>query len=80
MPAGFFVRKQTDPRDSRSHAIARVWSSECAETNTALATSSRGKGVIMPVWMEILINLIGYGGFVAVATCHRPPGDELPDS
>jgi hypothetical protein len=34
----------------------------------------------MPVWMEILINLIGYGGFVAVATCHRPPGDELPDS
>jgi hypothetical protein len=30
--------------------------------------------------MEILINLIGYGGFVAVATCHGPPGDELPDS
>jgi len=36
------------------------------------------KGVIMPAWMEILINLIGYGGFVAVGTYHRPPGDELP--
>jgi hypothetical protein len=33
----------------------------------------------MPAWIEILINLIGYGGFVAVATCHRSPGDELPD-
>jgi hypothetical protein len=33
----------------------------------------------MPVWMEILINLIGYGGFVAVATYHRPSGSKLPE-
>ena len=25
----------------------------------------------MPVWMEILINVIGYGGFIAIATFHR---------
>ena len=25
----------------------------------------------MPVWMEILINVIGYAGFVAIATFHR---------
>lgn len=33
----------------------------------------------MPVWMEFLINVLGYGGFVAVATCHRPRGNESPD-
>ena len=33
----------------------------------------------MPVWMEFLINVLGYGGFVAVATCHRPQGHESPD-
>jgi hypothetical protein len=26
----------------------------------------------MPVWMEILINVIGYAGFVVVATFHKP--------
>ncbi len=31
----------------------------------------------MPVWMEILINMSGYAGFVAVATFHKP-SRELP--
>jgi len=29
--------------------------------------------------MEILINVIGYGGFIAVATYHRPPNENFPD-
>jgi hypothetical protein len=29
--------------------------------------------------MEILINVIGYAGFVAVATYHKAPGEKLPD-
>jgi hypothetical protein len=29
--------------------------------------------------MEILINLIGYAGFIGVATYHKPPRDQLPD-
>jgi hypothetical protein len=33
----------------------------------------------MPVWMEILINVIGYGGFIAVATYHRSPDEKFPD-
>jgi hypothetical protein len=33
----------------------------------------------MAVWIELLINLIGYAGFVAVASCHRPSGNEVPD-
>ena len=33
----------------------------------------------MPVWMEILINVIGYAGFIAVATYHRSPNENLPD-
>jgi hypothetical protein len=26
----------------------------------------------MPVWMEILLNVIGYAGFIAIATFHKP--------
>jgi hypothetical protein len=36
----------------------------------------------MPAWMEIVINVIGYAGFVAIATYHRPSNesnDKLPD-
>jgi hypothetical protein len=33
----------------------------------------------MPAWMEILINVIGYAGFIAVATYHKPPGEKFPD-
>ena len=33
----------------------------------------------MPVWMEILINVIGYAGFVAIATYHRSSSENLPD-
>jgi hypothetical protein len=29
--------------------------------------------------MEILINVIGYAGFIAIATYHRSPGENLPD-
>lgn len=25
----------------------------------------------MPVWMEIAVNVLGYAGFVAVATLHK---------
>lgn len=25
----------------------------------------------MPIWMEILVNVLGYGGFVAVASLHK---------
>ena len=34
---------------------------------------------VMPAWMEILINVIGYAGFIAVATCHKSPGEKFPD-
>ncbi len=32
----------------------------------------------MPLWVEVLLNVIGYGGFVAIAIYHRPSGDDLP--
>jgi len=34
----------------------------------------------MPVWIEILINLIGYGGFIALAHYHRSPTDKFPEN
>jgi hypothetical protein len=29
----------------------------------------------MPIWMEILVNVLGYGGFVAVASLHKTSDD-----
>lgn len=33
----------------------------------------------MPAWMEILINVIGYAGFIAIATYHKSSRGKLPD-
>ena len=33
----------------------------------------------MPAWLEILINLIGYGGFIAIAMYYRSPREKLPE-
>ena len=33
----------------------------------------------MPPWMEVLLNVIAYGGFIAIAVYHRSPGQDSPD-
>jgi hypothetical protein len=37
------------------------------------------KEALMSVWTEVLINLIGYAGFIGIATFHCPD-KELPNS
>jgi len=45
-----------------------------------LRSSSRKKRPIMPVWLEVLLNLSGYAGFVALATrgaaCSRESSED----
>lgn len=31
----------------------------------------------MPAWLEILINVIGYAGFIAIATWHRSSDEKI---
>ena len=37
----------------------------------------------MPVWLEVLLNVIGYGGFIVIAMYHRSSdnssGTKLPE-
>jgi hypothetical protein len=33
----------------------------------------------MPAWMEILINVIGYAGFIGIATYHKSPSKNSPE-
>lgn len=33
----------------------------------------------MPPWMEILLNVIGYAGFIGIAQYHRPPDENPPE-
>ena len=37
------------------------------------------RGWPMPPWMELLLNVIGYAGFVGVAMYHKRPDEKLPD-
>jgi hypothetical protein len=81
MWAGFFVYGADGlrPHVIASHAMGRVWSSDYAGTNTAFAEFISGERCVMPVWLEILINVMGYAGFIAIATYHRSPSNKLPD-
>ena len=33
---------------------------------------------VMPIWMEILVNVLGYGGFLAIANFHKSSDDTDP--
>jgi len=33
----------------------------------------------MPAWLEILLNVIAFVGFVGIAKYHKAPGEKLPD-
>jgi hypothetical protein len=33
----------------------------------------------MPLWLEILINVVGYAGFIAIAMYHKPRNGNSPD-
>lgn len=33
----------------------------------------------MPAWMELLLNVMGFAGFIGIATYHKHPNGKLPD-
>ena len=33
----------------------------------------------MPVWMELLLNVMAFAGFIAIAVYHKQPNGKLPD-
>ena len=37
------------------------------------------RGLWMPAWLEILLNVIGFAGFIGIAKYHKAPGGKLPD-
>jgi len=48
-------------------------------TKTSLGDCCPNGVSSMPLWLEILINVIGYAGFIAIAMYHRPGKDERSD-
>ena len=52
-----------------------------------VATMVRFEGIVgrcemtfLPLWMEILLNVIGYAGFVGIATWHKSSEEITRDS
>jgi hypothetical protein len=43
-----------------------------AGTNDGFRDSLSERGAPMPPWMEILLNVIGYAGFIGIAIYHKP--------
>jgi len=35
---------------------------------------------VLPLWMEILVNVIGYAGFIGIATWHKSPDEITTES
>ncbi len=33
----------------------------------------------MPAWMELLLNVIFFAGFIGIAKYHKRPNEKLPD-
>jgi hypothetical protein len=33
----------------------------------------------MPAWLELLLNVIAFAGFIGIAKYHRSRGENLPD-
>jgi hypothetical protein len=33
----------------------------------------------MPAWLEVLLSVIGYGGFIVIAMYHRSSSKKLPE-
>ena len=33
----------------------------------------------MPPWLEVLLNVIGFAGFIGIAKYHKPRSEKLPD-
>ena len=37
------------------------------------------RGALMPPWVELLLNVIAFAGFIAIAKYHKSRGGNLPD-
>ena len=37
------------------------------------------RGAPMPPWLEVLLNVIGFAGFIAIAKYHKSRSEKLPD-
>jgi hypothetical protein len=46
-----------------------------AGTKSDLPDYLSGRGVPMPAWLEVLLNVIGFAGFIAIAKYHKSRGD-----
>jgi hypothetical protein len=72
--------KTTSLRGGTSDPCDLAWSDHpSAQERTPRCAVPLHERYIMPAWVEILINVMGYAGFIAIATYHKPSGDELPD-
>jgi hypothetical protein len=38
------------------------------------------RGAPMPPWLELLLNVIFFAGFIGIAKYHKSRGEKLPDS
>ena len=37
------------------------------------------RGAPMPPWLELLLNVVAFAGFIGIAKYHKSRGDKLPD-
>jgi hypothetical protein len=64
---------------SGSHADTLGCPSAGMGTNRNLRGLCSRRGAPMPAWLELLLNVIAFAGFIGIAKYHRSRGENLPD-
>jgi hypothetical protein len=49
------------------------------KTQPAGLSSLQSEVGVMPAWMELLLNVMAFAGFIGIATYHKRPNGKLPD-
>lgn len=82
MPVGFFVVGSIPARRPPAMRSEQPAHSAGAGTNRGLPDlihSFPNEGQWMPAWLEILLNVMAFAGFIVIAKYHKAPGGKLPD-
>ena len=76
IPAGFFISRFFISRHWRRRGQANYRRGSAERMTTFGILSSRRSP--MPPWMEVLLNVIAFAGFIGVAKYHKPSDENAP--
>jgi hypothetical protein len=76
VPAGFFISGGVRAGAMRISLAARRCVLERIAAHRIVVSD---RGAPMPPWLEVLLNVSAFAGFIAIAKYHKSRSEKLPD-